>query len=486
MLFISFEFIVFLILMVTVFYVLPIKVRKYWLLFGSYYFYAGTDIRLFSWLIFVTVFNFIGGGVIEKTGRNRKVYYIFWSSELLFLGLFKYLDFFEQIISNLFFKMGFSLNLAAPEVFVPLGVSFIIFQSTTYLGDIYKGKIGKQKFADCALFIAFFPTIISGPINKAHELIPQLNFFERTEEDEFKKGIFLIIVGLFEKIFVAQPLGSIVNEVYGDFLNYQSLHYIIAALCYSIQIYADFSAYSDIARGVAKLFGINIRENFNTPYLASNLVDFWKRWHMSLNAWFVEYLYIPLGGSKKGMLRKYVNILLVFIFSGLWHGANWTFVAWGVINGVLQISGQITQKKRKKIWGYIGVDDNSIIKRGIGIFCTFGIITITWIYFRSPSISTANYMIRQIFKGGFAQIIHYEDAWNLLGTVKQSIFLLVSIVLFVKIQILGKEKGKIFADYLREPLILQRFVTAFILLVLIVSLCGNYANPDSSFIYFQF
>ena len=299
--FVSLKFFPFLFITVCLFYILPVKARKSWLLIASYYFYIGMDIRLFLWLISITTVNFIGGRLIEKTNGSKKVYAIFFTVDILCLILFKYIEFFAKTVERLFLLGGLTFHVGLPEIFLPIGISFIIFQAVTYLGDIYKGRLKSQNFITVALFISFFPTVLSGPINKAHELIPQFNFKNKVEEDSIKRGIFLILFGLFEKLFVAGSLARIVNTVFDSYASYQGMHYIIAAVSYAFQIYADFSAYSDIARGCAQLLGIYVKENFRTPYLSQSLSEFWKRWHMSLNAWFVEYVYIPLGGNRGGV-----------------------------------------------------------------------------------------------------------------------------------------------------------------------------------------
>ena len=487
--FLSLKFLVFLSCVVGIFFIIPPKYRKYWLLISSYYFYMNSDIRLLIYLLIITIFNYIGGILISKSNKNKKVYMLFWGADIASLIYFKYTEFFLHILCKLKLNMlinfegGGELHLS--EAFIPLGISFIIFQSTTYLGDIYKGKITLQEFSRCALFIAFFPTVLSGPINKAHELIPEFNFEKGVEKNRFLSGIFLILVGFFEKIFIADSLSLIVDPVFNNYLNYQGGHYIITAVAYSIQIYADFSAYSDIARGCAYLFGIYIKENFDRPYLSENISDFWKRWHMSLNAWLVEYVYIPLGGNREGTIRKYINTMVVFVISGLWHGANLTFVVWGVINGFFQIWGQFTAKPRKKLWNILGVNGNSMVKKWINRLTVFALITGTWIYFRASSLSEANYMIMQIWKGGVLQLFR-EDIWELFGTVKDGMALVLYLAFFIIISMWGKENEKILANYLEEPKTIKICILALCLMVLIVVLCGNYVHPDNAFIYFQF
>lgn len=410
---------------------------------------------------------------------------LFFSIDILCLIAFKYIFFLGQSLSILMKKINLSWEFTTPEIFVPLGISFIIFQVTTYIGDIYKGKIKAQKYSTCALFISFFPTILSGPISKAHELIPEFNLKKEIDEKKFAQGVFLIAVGFFSKLFVADNLAPIVNRVFDNYTQYGGPYFLIAAACYSLQIYADFSSYSDIARGTALLFGIYVKDNFDKPYLSQNLVEFWKKWHMSLNSWFVEYIYIPLGGNKKGNLRKYINILIVFSVSGLWHGASWNFVVWGVLNGILQIVGKITSDLRIKFWSLIGLSEGTVVKRCINSFCVFISISTLWIYFRSPSIEVANYIIAEI---GHCDILQFfqNDVWSILGSTKEILSLIIYVILFIAISISGKEKGKIFASFLMEPLVLRIVLLSVYLAVIIVCVCGKYASSDATFIYFQF
>lgn len=333
--YLSLTFFIFLPLFMVLYYIVPQKYRYIAITAGSYIFYGFADFRLLIVLISVTVLTYIGGIVLHKK-KTRAVYAIFMILTVLILLIFKYTNFAIRNINLILGKFTgeTAYQLTSVNLILPVGLSFIVFQACTYLGDIYRDKLCVEKnILRYAAFVAFFPTILSGPIQKARELLPQIKKPMPFDAETAKKGTILFVWGAFEKIMVANKLLIIVNRVFGDYESYNSVYYIIAAVCFSLYIYADFASYSDMARGIAMLMGIRVGKNFNNPYLSCSTAEFWNRWHMSLNAWFIENIYIPLGGNRKGVLRKYINTFIVFFISGLWHGAAYRYIAWGVING---------------------------------------------------------------------------------------------------------------------------------------------------------
>lgn len=484
--FLSFAFLLFLLAVVIVFYSIPQNYRKMWILLASWFFYGMGDIRMLVILLFITANVWIIGKLIARHTLHRKTYYILgFTTNVLILCLFKYLDFFFGSIKNLGGLFGISVNITIPELLLPIGLSFIVFQATTYLGDIYHKKMQDSDFITAACFVAFFPTILSGPIQKSRVLIPQLEFKQSYDEKKFLSGLLLLLWGYFEKIFVADKLAAIINPVYESHLNYTGIYYIIAALCYSIQIYADFSAYSDIARGVSAMLGVTIAPNFKNPYLAVNLTEFWRDWHISLNEWFVEYIYIPLGGSKRGKIRKIINTFIVFGVSGLWHGASWRFLLWGVINGILQIIGQLTHNFKSRIYSLVGLKQNSAIFAWCQRIVVFVIISTTWIFFRANSLSQAIFMINKIWNANWIQIFDISG-WSLFGTVQAVIGIFICLAIFVKGKMLGKEGEKIVNAFYAEPQLVKYIVLGVSWAVLIVCICQQAARPNNAFIYFQF
>lgn len=486
MAFTTFSFILFLAIVLSVFYLIPKSFRKYWLLLSSYYFYANTGYTMLFTLVAITLLTYIGGFCINKFETNAKVLFgIFFGLNIGALLFFKYTSFCLLFVERIGAYFNLSFDFVVPEIFVPLGLSFIIFQSTTYLGDVYRKKIAPNSFMNCALFVAYFPTLLSGPIQKAVNLLPQFHFDREFETNKFRKGILLIVYGFMVKFFVADALGTVVDSVFDKWWEYQGLYYLLAAVCFSVQIYADFLSYSDIARGVSFLFGIEVTRNFNNPYLSISLAEFWRNWHMSLNEWFVEYIYIPLGGSKKGRLVAARNKMIVFLCSGLWHGASWHYVIWGGLNGVLQIIGGNTKKIRCKLQAGLGFAENSIIIQGLRRVIVFAIITTTWVFFRMPAVSTSVHVIKSMWMIDLVQLFD-ERIWTIFGTTDMFVALLVACYIFITVQLGRREGMKIYENFCELPKVLQSLLLAICLVVIYIYMCVSLASPDKSFIYFQF
>lgn len=485
MAFTTFAFLFFLVIVLSVFYLIPKSLRKYWLLLSSYYFYANTDFTLLFTLIAITLLTYIGGLCIEKSETKKKtVFTIFFSLNIAVLLFFKYTSFSLSFLQRIGAYFNVPFDFGIPEILAPIGLSFIIFQSTTYLGDIYHKKIQTNSFIDCALFVAYFPTILSGPIQKAVNLMPQFRFDKKFDANQFRKGIFLIVYGFMVKFFVADALGTVVDGIFDKWWEYQGIYYLLAAVCFSIQIYADFLSYSDMARGVSLLFGIEVTKNFNNPYLSTSLAEFWRNWHMSLNEWFVEYIYIPLGGSKRGQLIAARNKMVVFLCSGLWHGASWHYVIWGGINGLLQILGGEIGKIRSKLQKRRNVEDSTwmLVMRRV-IVCA--IITTTWVFFRMPSVSTSVHVIKSMWMINLVQLFDGR-IWGMFGTTDKLVTLLIACYVFIKVQLGRREGTEIYKKFCELPKMLHVLGLAICLVVLCIHMCVCLASPDKSFIYFQF
>lgn len=327
--YISLEFYVFISIFLIIYYLIPQKYRYIAITVGSYFFYGYANVKMLVLLIIITGITYIGGWLIGQR-KSKAVYVLFFGLMILILIGFKYINLIIQTFDLVNSRIGNNVGFSEINIVLPIGLSFIIFQACTYLGDVYKKNIVPEKnIIRYAAFIAFFPTVLSGPIQKARELMPQLKAPCDFDSERAKKGTIVFIWGCFEKLVVANKLLPIVDKVFNNYINYNSAYYIIAAVGFSLYIYADFSSYSDMARGISMLMGIKVSKNFDNPYLSVSTSEFWNRWHMSLNNWFVEYVYIPLGGNRRGMLRKYFNVFIVFLISGLWHGAYHHFIIWG-------------------------------------------------------------------------------------------------------------------------------------------------------------
>ena len=481
--FLSVEFLAFIIVFVLIYYAISPKYRYLVLLAGSYIFYGWVDYKILLVLILTTILTYVGGNVISN-GYRKKSYMFFFLLNLIILIVFKYTNFVIDNINIVGNKMGYE-RIPGLKLLLPVGLSFYIFQSCTYLGDVYRKKIDVEKnFLRYAAFVAYFPTILSGPIQKARELLPQLENAKKFEFESAFKGLILFIWGAFQKVCVANNLLYIINLIYDDYESYGTPYYLVAAISFSIYIYADFASYSDMARGVSKILGIEIGRNFQNPYLATSLSEFWRKWHVSLNDWFVENIYIPLGGSKKGKIRKYCNILLVFLISGLWHGSEWHFVAWGVLNGILAVMGQVLASSKRKIYVLCGVDENVFSIRFAKRAGVFAWITLTWVFFYN-GIGKSLYVIKEMLFFWPSELF-VPELINICGSPVKTFVILLMVIVFVVVQI-SRKKEKIYYEKFREqPVVFQCMLLAVIMYVCFMTGFSTMAQLDTEFLYFQF
>ncbi len=484
--YLSLTFFIFLPLFMVLYYIVPQKYRYIAITAGSYIFYGFADFRLLIVLISVTVLTYIGGIVLHKK-KTRAVYAIFMILTVLILLIFKYTNFAIRNINLILGKFTgeTAYQLTSVNLILPVGLSFIVFQACTYLGDIYRDKLCVEKnILRYAAFVAFFPTILSGPIQKARELLPQIKKPMPFDAETAKKGTILFVWGAFEKIMVANKLLIIVNRVFGDYESYNSVYYIIAAVCFSLYIYADFASYSDMARGIAMLMGIRVGKNFNNPYLSCSTAEFWNRWHMSLNAWFIENIYIPLGGNRKGVLRKYINTFIVFFISGLWHGAAYRYIAWGVINGGLVITGQILKPIKSRIYSAFHIDEEVESIKYLRRIIVFILITITWIFFNNGVLDSL-IILKRIF---LLNPINFFDQnlFSISGTLAATFTTAVAALLFVYIQLKRQNESLEYKRYSRQPLLFQTAILGILICVCVFGACSTDATVNTQFIYFQF
>ena len=417
MLFNSIDFLIFLPIVLVIYYIIPMKYKHIWLLISSYYFYMCWNAK-YVLLIFVsTVITYLSGILIDKVektwsdvdklGKYKKlILAISFVSNLGILFYFKYINFTLDIVTRILSKVNISINVPVFDVILPVGISFYTFQALSYSVDVYRGEVAPEHdFFRYALFVSFFPQLVAGPIERSKNLLTQLREPRKFDFGYAFDGILLMLWGFFLKIVLADRIAIFVDTVYGDCEHYQGIYLIVATVLFAVQIYCDFSGYSSIAMGTAKLLGIELMDNFNAPYLSTSVADFWRRWHISLTSWFKDYLYIPLGGSRRGTFRKYINKMIVFILSGLWHGAQLTFVVWGAINGLYQVIGEVLMPIRKKVSDIIGINRNSEGVYALSVLATFALVDFTWIFFRADSLGRAIYIIKSI--------LNTENIWTL-------------------------------------------------------------------------
>lgn len=341
MLFNSSQFLIFFPLVVLIYFIIPQKIKYLWLLAASYYFYMSWNAKYALLLLFSTVVTYLCGLLIEKVKRcqweeKRKTKYkklILISGfvlSLLLLSYFKYTNFVGGLANRVFTLLHIALKIPRFDILLPVGISFYTFQALGYIMDVYRDEIYAEKnFFRYALFVSFFPQLVAGPIERSGNLLKQLSSPARFSYDRAKDGVYLMLWGFFLKIVIADRIALFVDTVYGDYMKYGGWYLVVATVLFAFQIYCDFYGYSTITMGAAWVLGVRLMENFNAPYLATSVSDFWRRWHISLTTWFRDYLYIPLGGNRKGKLRKYINKMIVFAASGLWHGSSLAYVLWG-------------------------------------------------------------------------------------------------------------------------------------------------------------
>jgi len=377
-----------------VYWLIPIKfkqARKIWLVLVSYLLYMNWKPAFALILLFITVVTFCGALSFDKVKSKKNA--LGWAFTLLSLAplfVFKYYNFLNDSLTSGLELVGLHLSLPGLNWAVPIGVSFFSFQAVGYMLDVYRGRFEPEKsFVDYLLFVSFFPQIMSGPISKASEFLPQIKKPAPFSYEKGKQGLKFLLWGMFIKIVIADRLSLFVDTVYSNYSVHNGTTLFLASVFYSIQIYCDFAGYSLLAIGLAKTLGFNLINNFRRPYLSVSVTDFWRRWHISLTRWLKENIYIPLGGNRCSKARCYFNILVTFLLSGIWHGAAWTFILWGVLHGIILVL--------EKMAGVTVYEGHSPLVRGLRMLLTFLIVNFAWILFRSPDISTAFTIIGTIF-----------------------------------------------------------------------------------------
>lgn len=375
--------------------------QNFFLLVVSYVFYGYWDWRFNFLLFFSTILNFWFGQWIHgfENKKHRKLLLIISVAvNLGILGFFKYFNFFVDSAASLLSVVGFQPNLPVLRVILPVGISFYTFQTMSYTIDIYRKKIKPTKnFIDFALFVSFFPLLLAGPIQRASNLLPQISKSRQVTRENILTGLNLVLLGYFKKVAIADTLAPIVENIFSAPEGMSSGLLWTGAYAFTFQIYGDFSGYTDIARGIARMLGFELMENFNAPYLSRNMTEFWRRWHISLSTWLRDYLYIPLGGNRKGKGRTYSNIMMTMLLGGLWHGAAWNFVFWGLLHGAYLAGHRMFFRSNKLEFSWprsLSGWTANIIK----VFFTFHLVAITWVFFRSPDLHNSLAYIGGLFR----------------------------------------------------------------------------------------
>lgn len=459
--FASIDFIMFFVIVLAVTTILDrlesARPREIFLLAASYFFYGYWDVRFCLLLMFVTITSFFSA----KNSEKKMFFAVGLGSPLIVLGFFKYFNFFLGSVSSVIGR-----DIGSLKIILPVGISFYTFQALSYVIDVRREKLPVESdFIKLALYISFFPQLVAGSIVRAMDFLPQLKKKHFVSLPDVAWGVQVFAFGLFKKIVLADHLSVFVDEVYAKPAAFDGVTILLAVISYSIQIYFDFSGYSDMAIGCAKCLGYDFKRNFNLPYISQSVTEFWRRWHISLSTWLKEYLYIPLGGNRKGKTRQYVNLMLTMLIGGLWHGANWTFVAWGGLNGLALCADKLRKDK----------EQNGII-RLLKVIVTFVFISFTWIFFRSGTFSVAWTVIKGVFT--MRDGIRHRFVWTYVSI---AILAICTMMAEVKAR---KHDMKTDGYY---PILNLNSVTGltafFVEIGLIVGLAYTGANP---FVYFQF
>lgn len=479
MLFNSIDFAIFLpIVFILYWFVLNknLRLQNFLIVIASYVFYGWWDWRFLTLIIFSSLVDFFVGLNLKNQQNNKKRKLLLWTSIIVnlgFLGIFKYYNFFLDNFTTVFSFLGYRISSNSLNIILPVGISFYTFQTLSYTIDVYKKKLEPTKdFIAFAAFVSFFPQLVAGPIERATNLLPQFFSKRKFDYDNAVDGMRQILWGLFKKVVIADNSARIANEIFNNYPDYGGSTLILGALFFTFQIYGDFSGYSDIAIGTSRLFGFNLMRNFAFPYFSRDIAEFWRRWHISLSTWFRDYLYIPLGGSIGGLWAKVRNTFIIFIVSGFWHGANWTFIVWGALNALFFLPLMLTNKNR------VNTDIIALgkvfpsVKELTQVFLTFTLTVFAWIFFRSSSVSNAVSFISSIFSYSLFSLPDFMGGKSTIG--------LISLMIIIEWFQRNKQHGLEFSCLQKKPLLRWLVYVGFIAIIF------WYSGDQQEFIYFQF
>lgn len=497
MLFNSVDFLVFFPIVTLIYFLIPHKIRYLWLLVCSYYFYMCWNAQ-YALLLFASTFiTWLSGLAIASAAkkeaddptrlRSRGIVAISLILNLSLLFFFKYANFALDNVNNLLERFGVAFRAPKLDLLLPVGISFYIFQALSYTIDVYRGDIAVEKnLLRYMVFVSFFPQLVAGPIERSSRLLGQFYEKHTFSYDRTVRGLMMMLWGYFQKMVVADRLSVLVDQVFNYSSYYAGFEILVGAVFFAFQIYCDFAGYSTIAIGAAQILGFDLMENFRQPYLGVSVADFWRRWHISLTSWFRDYLYIPLGGNRKGKWTKYRNIMIVFLASGLWHGANWTYVIWGGLNGLFQIIGAQTKKLRSAVKARLGIRENSGSGRLLSVIITFLLVDFTWIFFRAATLGDAVTVFRQLFSV-FNPWVLFDGTLYTLGLSMVDFWVGILAILVIAAVDLLHERNIHIREWILRQNLLFRWTVYFVALFTIL-IFGFYGpNYDAAqFIYFQF
>ena len=486
MLFNSLEFLIFFPIVVTLYFICPYRYRWVLLLAASYYFYAAWRLEYIFLLLATTLISYTTALLMARPGYQTK------RAGLLVLGLglnlgilfaFKYFNFFNDSLRAAFNQFNLFYNVPMFQMLLPVGISFYTFQALGYIIDVYRGKLEPERhLGRFALFVSFFPQLLAGPIERATNMLPQ--YYKNFDFDEARvtSGLLLMLWGMFQKVVIADRLGLYVNTVYNNPAEWVGWPVLLATVFFAFQIYCDFAGYSDIAIGAARVMGFELMDNFRRPYFAQSPSDFWRRWHISLSSWFRDYLYIPLGGNRVPVPRWYLNLMIVFLVSGLWHGAAWTFVIWGGLHGLYIVGEMASRGLRAKLAQRLGLDQRPGAKAVLGGVITFILVCLAWIFFRANSVADAFLILNNL--APLTNFASLNAPWAVVvDNPAQEMALSIALILLLElVHLVQAQQGRFLPSFWQRPF----WVRWAVYLGLALAIMNLGITEEVPFIYLQF
>ena len=498
MLFNSIKFVIFFPIVILVHYVLPKRIRHIWLLLASYYFYMSWNAGYGLLMLYTTAVTYFAALLLEKTDRSglpaektaKRKKGILTAAivlVLLLLGYFKYFNFACDMLNRLFGVIGLNISIPQFDILLPIGISFFTFQGIGYVIDVYrKNTEAEHDFLHYALFVSFFPQLVAGPIERSRNLLRQLKAPRKLTFDMAREGILLLLWGYFLKIVIADRIAVFVDTVFNNYTQYTGWYLVVAIPLVAVQIYCDFYGYSVLAMGTAKFMGIDLMENFNAPFFSMSIREFWSRWHISFGTWLRDYVYFPLGGSRKGKPRKYLNIMIVLFVSGLWHGASLTYVVWGLIFGLCQVIGTVTRPFRDRMLTRLRLHKESLGYKIGAIVIVFILSDLLWVFFRAGTIDNAIGIFRNMFSFSNPWIL-FDGSLYTCGLNQQNFSLMLVCIAILFCADLCKYRGiEIRKVILRQDYLFRWiFITVAVVFILVFGIWGP-GYIEQNFVYFQF
>ena len=498
MLFNSYEFLLFFPLVAFIYFLLPDRIRYLFLLAVSYFYYMCWKAEYALLMLLSTLITYISGLLLDASflnkwlPRSRRLFrkfivFLSFLSNLGILFFFKYYGFFTEIITDLCGRFHITFRAPVLQLILPVGISFYTFQALSYTMDVYRGEIYAEKnFFRYALFVSFFPQLVAGPIERSKNLLEQLSRKVRFDYERMVEGLLYMIWGFFMKLVVADRIAVFVDTIYGNPMKYTGWYLIVATFLFNYQAYCDVAGYSTIAIGAARILGIDLMENFNAPYLSRSIKEFWTRWHISLTSWFRDYLYFPLGGSRKGKLRKYVNIMIILLASGLWHGANMTYVCWGLLYGLYQVLGEVLKPVRDFVVKILHLNRESAGHRLLQIGITYSLVTSCVPLFRAQSLSDAVFIYKSMFLPDNPWVLFNGSLYDCGLDHNNFVLLIICIAIIIFFDCCKYNKISIHKEIAKQDFWLRGLVIGLAVFAILLFGVWGPEIDNTAFIYYQF